>query len=106
MQHFPTEIEYSDKYFDDEHEFRHVILSEKLYRKMSKNKLLSEPEWRALGVQQSLGWVHYEIYKPEPHILLFRRKLNINEYIPVNNSEKVIVRNGPHKYIKNIMETE
>ena len=40
---------------------------------MSKNRLLSENEWRSLGVQQSRGWVHYEIHRPEPHILLFRR---------------------------------
>jgi cyclin-dependent kinase regulatory subunit CKS1 len=24
---------------------------------------------------QSRGWVHYEIHKPEPHIILFRREL-------------------------------
>lgn len=30
-------------------------------------------EWRNLGIQQSRGWVHYEVHKPEPHILLFRR---------------------------------
>lgn len=30
-------------------------------------------EWRSLGVQQSRGWVHYELHRPEPHILLFRR---------------------------------
>lgn len=30
-------------------------------------------EWRALGVQQSRGWCHYTIHKPEPHIMLFRR---------------------------------
>jgi hypothetical protein len=27
------------------------------------------------GVQQSMGWVHYEVHTPEPHILLFRRPL-------------------------------
>ena len=42
---------------------------------MIKGRLLSENEWRSLGVQQSRGWVHYEIHKPEPHILLFRRPL-------------------------------
>jgi hypothetical protein len=42
---------------------------------MPKGRLLSESEWRSLGVQQSRGWVHYEIHKPEPHILLFRRPL-------------------------------
>jgi len=29
-------------------------------------------EWRGIGVQQSRGWVHYAIHKPEPHIMLFR----------------------------------
>eukprot|EP00427_Karlodinium_veneficum_P025753 CAMPEP_0169110854 /NCGR_PEP_ID=MMETSP1015-20121227/26743_1 /TAXON_ID=342587 /ORGANISM="Karlodinium micrum, Strain CCMP2283" /LENGTH=58 /DNA_ID=CAMNT_0009172691 /DNA_START=158 /DNA_END=334 /DNA_ORIENTATION=+ len=38
-------------------------------------RLLEEQEWRGLGVQQSRGWSHYEIHKPEPHILLFRRQL-------------------------------
>ena len=32
-------------------------------------------QWRALGVQQSGGWVHYAIHPPEPHVLLFRRPL-------------------------------
>uniref|UniRef100_A0A8C4WJD0 Cyclin-dependent kinases regulatory subunit n=1 Tax=Gopherus evgoodei TaxID=1825980 RepID=A0A8C4WJD0_9SAUR len=37
-----------------------------------KTHLMSEEEWKRLGVQQSLGWVHYMIHEPEPHILLFR----------------------------------
>lgn len=74
MPHYPSEIEYSDKYYDDYYEYRHVVLPKDTFKKIgSKNKLLSEQEWRALGVQQSRGWVHYEIHKPEPHILLFRR---------------------------------
>lgn len=36
----------------------------------------SQNEWRAMGVQQSRGWVHYAIHRPEPHIMLFRRPLN------------------------------
>ena len=32
--------------------------------------------WGKLNrVQQSRGWAHYEIHKPEPFILLFRRAL-------------------------------
>ena len=42
---------------------------------MPRGRLLYEEEWRGLGVQQSRGWVHYEIHKPEPFILLFRRPL-------------------------------
>ena len=38
-------------------------------------KLLSESEWRAIGVQQSMGWVHYLVFPPEPWVLLFRRPL-------------------------------
>ena len=40
-----------------------------------KNHLMSEAEWRSIGVQQSQGWIHYMIHKPEPHILLFRRPI-------------------------------
>ena len=61
-------------YPDDYYEYRHVVLPKDIYKKIQgKGKLLSEQEWRALGVQQSRGWVHYEIHKPEQHILLFRR---------------------------------
>jgi len=69
------EIEYSDKYFDDEFEFRHVIMPKHVAKSAPKGRLLSEQEWRNLGVQQSRGWVHYAIHRPEPHILLFRRPL-------------------------------
>eukprot|EP00741_Cyanophora_paradoxa_P014265 tig00020780_g13757.t1 len=73
------EIFYSDKYFDDTFEYRHVILTPqvaKLLQRTFPNRLLSESEWRSLGVQQSKGWVHYALHRPEPHILLFRRPLN------------------------------
>jgi hypothetical protein len=32
----------------------------------------TQAEWRSIGVQQSRGWVHYAIHRPEPHIMLFR----------------------------------
>ncbi len=44
-------------------------------RQLPRNRLLSETEWRSVGVQQSRGWMHYAIHRPEPHILLFRRPL-------------------------------
>ena len=46
MPHFPEEIEYSDKYFDDIYEYRHVILPKNTYKKMARGRLLSEMEWR------------------------------------------------------------
>eukprot|EP00039_Didymoeca_costata_P019262 m.336846 g.336846 ORF g.336846 m.336846 type:complete len:83 (+) comp17976_c0_seq1:181-429(+) len=70
------QISYSPKYYDDDHEYRHVILPKTIAKKVPKQKLMSEAEWRSLGVQQSRGWVHYMIHRPEPHILLFRRRLS------------------------------
>lgn len=49
MPHFPDDIEYSDKYFDDYYEYRHVLLPKAIYKKMPKGKLLGENEWRSLG---------------------------------------------------------
>jgi cyclin-dependent kinase regulatory subunit CKS1 len=64
---------YSAKYEDDEYEYRHVHVPKEVSRLVPKNRLMSESEWRNLGVQQSVGWVHYMIHSPERHILLFRR---------------------------------
>lgn len=69
------QIYYSDKYDDEEFEYRHVMLPKDLARLVPKTHLMSESEWRNLGVQQSQGWVHYMVHEPEPHILLFRRPL-------------------------------
>ena len=64
----------------------------KEYHDSSKGtlKLLWEDEWRSMGItqvredrtetptislltyNQSLGWEHYEVHEPEPHILLFK----------------------------------
>lgn len=77
--HYPDEIEYSDKYSDITYEYRHVILPKPIAKEMYKiaqcKRVLEDAEWRGLGVTQSRGWVHYEIHRPEPHILLFRRLL-------------------------------
>lgn len=51
-----------------------MILPKELAKYVPKDRLLSETEWRAIGVQQSPGWIHYMIHNPEPHILLFRRE--------------------------------
>lgn len=71
-----NDIEYSAKYNDDKYEYRHVILPREMAKRLPKPaRLLTEQEWRGIGVQQSRGWVHYEVHRPEPHILLFRRPL-------------------------------
>ena len=79
MPQYPPEIEYSDKYCDRYYEYRHVVLPLQIMKNLPfKGKILSEQEWRGLGIQQSKGWVHYDIHKPEPHILLFRRPKGTN----------------------------
>jgi len=71
----PQDFKYSEKYHDDMYEYRHVIMAPDITKKVPKGKLLTEAEWRQLGVQQSCGWEHYAVHRPEPHILLFRRLL-------------------------------
>jgi|EP00669_Euglena_mutabilis_P006218 cyclin-dependent kinase regulatory subunit CKS1 len=71
-----NKIQYSEKYCDESHEYRHVILPKDLSKILPKGKLMSEREWRSIGVQQSLGWDHYLVHRPEPHILCFRRPKN------------------------------
>mmetsp|Transcript_14364 Transcript_14364/g.13864 ORF Transcript_14364/g.13864 Transcript_14364/m.13864 type:complete len:103 (+) Transcript_14364:105-413(+) len=70
-----SRIDYSEKYQDGKYEYRHVILTKETAKSIPKNTILSENEWRGIGVQQSRGWEHYACHKPEPHILLFRRPL-------------------------------
>ena len=90
MPHFPDEIEYSEKYQDDAYEYRHVLLPKAIFKRMPRGRLLSETEWRSLGVQQSRGWVHYEIHKPEPFILLFRRPLGTDPTTGLPPSQQAI----------------
>mmetsp|Transcript_10381 Transcript_10381/g.43589 ORF Transcript_10381/g.43589 Transcript_10381/m.43589 type:complete len:89 (-) Transcript_10381:293-559(-) len=73
------QIQYSEKYYDDVYEYRHVVLPPDIAKLLPKGRLLSEAEWRGLGVQQSRGWVHYAIHRPEPHIMLYRRTLNYGQ---------------------------
>ncbi|KAL4481956.1 hypothetical protein ABPG74_008045 [Tetrahymena malaccensis] len=74
MPRFPNEIQYGEKYYDDYYEYRHVILPKQIFKTMPRDqKVLTESQWRMMGIQQSRGWVHYDSHKPEPYILLFRR---------------------------------
>ncbi|EAU88743.2 cyclin-dependent kinase regulatory subunit [Coprinopsis cinerea okayama7 len=89
LEEYIEKIHYSDRYSDDEFEYRHVILPKQLLKMIPKEyfnpdesgtlRLLAEHEWRGIGITQSLGWEHYEVHAPEPHVLLFRRAKN---YVP------------------------
>ena len=61
---------------------RHVIMPKQLAKYVPSGRLLSEAEWRAIGVQQSPGWIHYMIHNPEPHILLYRREKDYQTKYP------------------------
>lgn len=95
MPFYPKEIEHSDKYSDDLFEYKHVILTEEIFRRLTKDKLLKEEEWRAIGIKQTKGWSHYTIFKPEPHILLFKRPIGtdpVTGEVPVEILEKLAVK--------------
>ncbi|KAI7820707.1 Skp1-Skp2-Cks1 in complex with A P27 peptide, partial [Gamsiella multidivaricata] len=61
-------IVYGDMITDDKYEYRHIILP-----KYMLPLIPPKPQWRAIYVQMSPGWVHYMRHDPEPHIMLFRR---------------------------------
>ena len=44
----------------------HVILPKHIAKNAPKGRLLTETEWRGVGVQQSRGWVHYAIHRCQP----------------------------------------
>jgi cyclin-dependent kinase regulatory subunit CKS1 len=41
----------------------HVILPKELAKSLPKSRLLTESEWRGIGVQQSRGWGHYAVHR-------------------------------------------
>jgi len=43
---------------------RHVILPADIAKLVPRTHLLTETEWRNLGVQQSPGWTHYMVHVP------------------------------------------
>ena len=40
------------------------MLPKDLVNLVPKSHLMSDEEWRRLGVQQSEGWVHYMVHEP------------------------------------------
>lgn len=93
------DIEYSDKYSDEVYEYRHVILPKELSKQLDPNRLMSETEWRGIGVQQSHGWVHYMIHRPEPHVLLFRRPIGTDAKTGRPTTQWLINYGVEEKYI-------
>ena len=43
---------------------RHVIIPREFVKHVPQNHLMTETEWRNLGIQQSPGWKHYLVHTP------------------------------------------
>jgi len=59
LEPFLEKIYYSQKYFCDDYEFRHVIVPKDmlpLVPEEYRGRLLEEREWRKLGIRMSPGW--------------------------------------------------
>ena len=66
-------VKFSDKYRDEEYEYTNVEIPEEAGVLLPK-RLLSEEEWRRLGINLGSDWEHYAIYPPKPHVLFFRTR--------------------------------
>lgn len=76
MPRYPRHIRYSERYADGVFEYVHVILTRETYETIrNRSDPLIWKEWTQIGVEIPISWENYMYFKPEPHILLFRRKL-------------------------------
>jgi cyclin-dependent kinase regulatory subunit CKS1 len=59
-----------------------VVLPNDVAKILPRTRLLTESEWRNLGVQQSPDWVHYMIHLPGNirDIITLNVTLNLNEF--------------------------
>ncbi|KAJ3225408.1 Cyclin-dependent kinases regulatory subunit 2 [Clydaea vesicula] len=71
-----------------------TILPKEIAAFVIKDRLMTEDEWRALGVRQSPGWHHYMIHEPEPHILLFKRDLDPEQKLEIQKKKLQNLHNG------------
>ena len=72
---------------------RHVLLPKEIAKLVPKKHLMSEAEWRSLGVQQSQGWEHYMKHEPGKYnyLLIFsKRKKKISVFTEVHGSSDLL----------------
>lgn len=60
---------------------RHVMLPPDIAELVPRNHLMTETEWRNIGVEQSPFWVHYMVHTPG----------NTYEYIFMHVSNKTVL---------------
>ncbi|KAF9316481.1 hypothetical protein BG003_001899 [Podila horticola] len=93
LRQYAEDIAYGTTYEDSAYEYRNVILPKTMFQWLPRHyfvnldtagytlKLLSESQWRAIGLQMSQGWEHYMQHAPEPHIMPFRRDLETSRRV-------------------------
>lgn len=54
-------------------------MPKELVKLVPRTHLLSEQEWRAIGVQQSQGWIHYMIHEPGMQLITFHVTASYSE---------------------------
>lgn len=74
MPFYPSEIRYADKFITGEYEYTHVILPKHFLPKLT-GQLLTDKDWKLLGINICSSWENYMVYAPEKHVILFRRKV-------------------------------
>lgn len=75
MPIYPNSIKYLESFIVDDYEYRHVILPKSCLSMLPVDRFLVDIEWRKIGVEIPSSFEHYAIHKPEPHVLLFRRRI-------------------------------
>ena len=63
IRHNQDKPEYSERYMDDQFEYRYVIMPREMANDLKQKKILTEEEWRGMGITQSRGWTHYGFHK-------------------------------------------
>jgi cyclin-dependent kinase regulatory subunit CKS1 len=76
MPYYPKSIEYGQVYKDQTYEYVNVLLPKGVFTQI-KDKItkFSEEELKNIGMQKVADWENYGMFKPEPHVLLFRKKI-------------------------------
>lgn len=49
-QHSENKPEYSERFSDDQYEYRYVVMPREVISKLKNKKILSEEEWRGMGI--------------------------------------------------------
>jgi cyclin-dependent kinase regulatory subunit CKS1 len=78
IRNLHAEFSYSKPYEDDLYRYRHVIVPRPLVPFLP-DYLMTEQQCIQFSIQQSPGWVHYMMHRPEKYVLLFRKPLEAHE---------------------------